>query len=189
MKYIVFDIETTTAVGPGELTDMDISVVSLYSSETNSLMSFTVDEFKEMWKHFETADVVIGYNNDHFDMPILNKYYAGDLTQIRSIDILAEIKKSYGRRVKLDDIAKATLNHQKSGHGLQAVEWWEQGEIEKIKKYCEDDVKLTHDIYLFAKENKYLNLITFSGDKIKIEINTDDWETKENTGLTFSMGF
>ena len=49
--------------------------------------------------------------------------------------ILKEIKNSFGRRMKLDQIAEATLGTKKSGHGLEAVEWWKKGEKEKVKKY------------------------------------------------------
>ena len=92
MNYLVFDIETTEAVGPGEITDLNISVVSVYTSQNKEIQSFTVDEFGKMWELFENADAIIGYNSEHFDIPILNKYYPGDLSQIKSIDILKSIK-------------------------------------------------------------------------------------------------
>jgi len=44
----------------------------------------------------------------------------------------------------------------KSGHGLQAVEWWKQGEIDKIKRYCLDDVKVTKGVYEYGLKYKAL---------------------------------
>src|SRR5690606_38500244 len=95
-------------VGSNDPTALDISVVSLYDSELDSVMSFMQEDFPKMWKHFEMTDVLIGYNSDHFDIPLLNKYYSGDLLTMKSIDIMKSIKESLGRRPKLDDVASAT---------------------------------------------------------------------------------
>lgn len=189
MNYVVFDIETTEPVGPGELTDMNISVVSVYSSADDSMQSFLEKDFGKMWKIFEEADAIVGYNSEHFDIPILNKYYSGDLSQIKSIDILKYIKESYGRRVKLDDIAAATLGTKKSSHGLQAVKWWQEGKIAEIIQYCEDDVRITKDVFFFALNNGFLKLKDFKGETVQIPIKTDTWGEKEDASVTFSMGF
>jgi len=189
MNYLVFDIETTEAVGPGEITDLNISVVSVYTSQNKEIQSFTVDEFGKMWELFENADAIIGYNSEHFDIPILNKYYPGDLSQIKSIDILKSIKESFGRRVKLDDVANATLGKKKIANGLQAIEWWKEGKIDEIKKYCEEDVMITKDIFEYALNYKRLHLLNFGGEKIDIKIDTNGWDEKESSSITFSMGF
>jgi len=76
-----------------------------------------------------------------FDTPILNRYYSGDLTKIGSLDLLSEIKKSLGHRIKLDSVAEATLGRKKTGHGLEAMTWWKQGRFDDVIKYCTEDVK------------------------------------------------
>ncbi len=51
------------------------------------------------------------------------------------------VQKVLGRRIKLDTLAEATLGKKKSGNGLEAVAWWRNGEVEKVMKYCLDDVE------------------------------------------------
>ncbi|MCK5027421.1 MAG: ribonuclease H-like domain-containing protein, partial [Candidatus Pacebacteria bacterium] len=146
MKNIVFDIETQNTfqeVGSNNVTDLDISVVCIYDFETDEYSSFMINDLNDLWPILEKANMLIGYNSDHFDIPLLNKYYQGDLSHIKSLDILKEIKESAGKRVRLDQIAEATIGENKSGHGLQAVTWWKQGEVDKIIKYCLDDVRIT----------------------------------------------
>jgi len=189
MNYLIFDIETTDAVGPGEITNMDISVISIYCSKDKTMHSFLEKDFGKMWKLFEEADALVTYNGEHFDIPILNKYYSGDLTQIKSIDILVFIKESFGRRVKLDDIAAATLGAGKTAHGLQAVEWWKEGKIKEIIEYCEADVKITNDIFEFAMQNGFLKLKDYTGKIIDIRIDTSTWSKKDDSAMSFSMGF
>ncbi len=182
MRKIVFDIETKNIfqdVGSNDPVDLDISIVGLYDYESDSYKSFTQEEFPSMWEIISKSDMLITYNGDHFDIPLLNKYYKkaglGDLNQIRSLDILKEIKNTYGRRMKLDQIAEGTFGIHKSGNGLEAVAWWKQGEIDKIRKYCLDDVKITKDVYEYAMKNK--KLIFKEGPFTKeIKLDTKHWE-------------
>ncbi len=188
MRKITFDIETTSAAAVFDIGAMEISVVGVHDSETDSYRAYTVPEFPELWPIIERADLLIGYNSDHFDIPILNKYYAGDLTKIRSIDLLAEIKNVLGRRLKLDSVAKATLGKKKSGHGLDAVTWWAEGKVEKVKKYCLDDVRITKEIYDYAREHKKLRYDDF-GQKRDIPIDSASWETEVHSALTHTLPF
>jgi DEAD/DEAH box helicase domain-containing protein len=191
MRKIVFDIETKNIfqdVGRADPVLLDISLVGIYDYESDQYMSFLEDELPKLWPYIEKADLIIGYNSDHFDIPLLNKYYPGDLTKIKSLDLMAEIRKSLGRRIGLGAVAEATLGIGKSGNGLEAVEWWKSGEIEKIRKYCLDDVKVTKDLYEFMAKNKGIRYKD-GGELKKLMVDTAGWDTVEDAGMTFSMGF
>lgn len=188
MRKITLDIETTSAAATFDMSAMELAVIGIHDSETDAYRAYTVPELPELWPVIERADLLIGYNSDHFDIPILNKYYAGDLTKIRSIDLLAEIKQVLGRRLKLDSVAKATLGKRKTGHGLDAVTWWAEGKVEKVKKYCLNDVKITKEIYDFAREHKKLRYDDF-GQKRDIPIASEHWETTPGVALTHTLPF
>lgn len=192
MRKIVFDIETSNIfqeVGSNNPVDLSISVVGLYDSESDTYQTFLESEFGKMWPLIERADMLITFNGDHFDIPLLNKYYAGDLTKIKSLDLLKEMQKSAGRRMKLDQIAEGTLGINKSGHGLDAIRWWRDGEIEKVKQYCIDDVRITKDLYEYALKNN--KLIFKEGPNLnEVKLDTKDWETlPESASLNFSLPF
>lgn len=191
MRKIVFDIETRNMfqdVGSNDPKDLDISVVCIYDYQTATYQSFLQEDLGKLWPILENADMVITYNGEHFDIPLLDKYYPGDLTKIKSLDLLKEVKKSLGFRLKLDSIASGTLGHGKSGHGLEAITWWKNGEIDKLIKYCIDDVKVTKDIYEYALANGHLKYK--DGPLIKeIKLDTKDWEKKSDTSMTFTLGF
>jgi len=191
MRKIVLDIETKNIfqdVGKNDPTMLDMSLIGIWDSETNKYEAFLENELNKLWPIIEKADVLIGYNSDHFDIPLLNKYYPGDLTLIKSVDLMNEIKNVVGRRMKLDHVAEATLGINKSGHGLQAITWWKQGEIEKIKEYCLDDVKITKKLYDYAL--KHGKLKYKEGPKsIAIPLDTSNWETPIEHGLTHTLPF
>lgn len=191
MRYIVFDLETRNIfsdVGSHDPTALDISVVGLYYSPEDKYYSFFEEDFPKMWPIIEKVDMLIGYNSDHFDVPLLNKYYHGELNNIKSLDLLAEIKKSLGRRVSLDQVAEGTLGKGKIGHGLQAIEWWKKGDLDSLQKYCLEDVKLTKEIYEYALKNKKLKFKE-AGKTFDIPLDTSSWNMKEESAMTFSLPF
>ena len=168
MSYeVIFDIETqnTFAEVNNDFKKLKISVISIYRTDLATYQSFTENELSQLWPILEKSDRLVGYNSEHFDLPVLGNYYLGDLTKIPHLDIMKEVKEALGFRLKLADLAEATLdNVQKTADGLQALRWWKEGKIEEIKKYCEQDVRVTKEIYDFGKQNKQLFYKTFNGD-------------------------
>ncbi len=191
MRKIVFDIETRNIfsdVGSSDPAALDISIVGIYDSETDSYSSYAQEELKDLWPILERADMLIGFYSESFDLPLLNKYYPGDLSKIKHLDLLKEIRKQNGRGASLNKFAVGTLNIQKSGDGLEAVKWWREGKIDLIRKYCLDDVKITKEIYDYAIANK--KVIFKEGRELKeVSLNTDDWETPSENKMTFSLPF
>jgi len=161
-KEIVFDIETL-----GDIKDFNsqkLTVVSIYQFENDQYRSFEESELGELWPLFEKAERLIGFNSEHFDLPILNRYYAGDLLLFPHLDLLKVIKETTGTRFKLNDLARATLQQTKSADGLQAQKWWQEGKKDEVKKYCEQDVRVTKDLYEYGRKNKMLYIETLAGD-------------------------
>ena len=191
MKVLTFDIETMGEfLGNGDFSNQEVTVVGVHNSETGELTSYLKEDLPKMWPLFESADVIVGYNSDHFDIPILNRYYAGDLTKIKSVDLLKEVKNVLGRRLKLDYIAEATLGKKKSGNGMEAVVWWKQGLKEKVRDYCLDDVRITNAIYEYAKKHGSLKYKDYESGPREIKLDTSQWETPSDTGaITYTLPF
>lgn len=189
MHKIILDIETKNTfqeVGSNDPAKLDISLLVIYDYETDSYTTFMENTLSNLWPILEKTDLIIGYNSDHFDIPLLNKYYPGDLTAVGSLDLMTEIKSVIGRSIRLDNVAEATLGTGKSGHGLQAIEWWKAGKIDKIEKYCRDDVKVTKGVYEYALKNqklKYKNLL----DVVTFEINTSEWDKKTGQAINYTL--
>ena len=132
---------------------------------------------------------MVTWNGEHFDIPLLNKYYPGDLTKIKSIDLMKEVQNVLGRRLRLDSVASATLGVSKSGHGLEAVEWWKNGEVDKIIKYCIDDVRITKDLYEYAVKNGSLKYKDVGGALRAVKLNTAPWSAPVASAMTFTLPF
>ena len=190
MHFVVFDIETispSAVRGRINADEQELTVVGVYDSATDSYASYTKEELGQLWPILERTDLLIGFNSDSFDIPILNRYYPGDLAKIRSLDLLTEVHKSLGRRIRLDSLAQATLGRGKSGHGLDAQHWWAKGEIDKVRAYCLDDVRLTKELYDYMREKqsvKYKDLSTVR----ELKIDTAGWDAaSESPSLTHAL--
>ena len=191
MRKIVFDIETKnffSDVGKNDPALLDIALVAIYDSETDSYSSYVEEELVKLWSIIEKADMLIGFNSDHFDIPLLNKYYPGDLTKIRSLDILKEIKDSYGRRMRLDQLTEGTLGKNKLGGGADAINWWRAGDVERVRTYCIEDVKLTKELYEYALIHHKL-IFKEGGALNEIKLDVAGWEKPADHKLTFSLPF
>jgi DEAD/DEAH box helicase domain-containing protein len=191
MRHITLDIETKNIfedVGANDPSLLDISVVCIHDSQDNSFQSYLEQDLNKLWQIIEHADALITWNGDHFDIPLLNKYYPGDLTHIKSIDLMKEVQKTLGRRLKLDTVGQATLGRAKSGHGLDAIEWWKNGEIDKIIKYCIEDVRLTRDLFDYAEKNGHLKYTDLGSIK-EIKLDTSSWNVPESASMTHTLPF
>ena len=163
MKLVVFDVETKKAfdeVGGYYPEKLGVSLSGVYYRDTDSgeewLRGFREEEFPEMFRVFERADRIVGFNSIGFDMPALSPYYVGDLLALPNLDIMLEIQKQVEHRVALDAVAKETLGIQKSGHGLDAIRYYHDGDWDALTKYCLRDVEVTRDLYDHGCQHKIL---------------------------------
>lgn len=184
---VIFDLETKKIfddIVGNDPADLGVSLVSLYQRTLDEnfneiegkVQSFWEEEFEKMWPIFQNAQRIIGFNSLKFDVPALKPYAPSQFSKLPHFDILEEIRKITDRRTSLNSIAKITLGKEKSDTGLNAVTYFAKGDSEslaKLKRYCEDDVLITKEVYDFAFKNKKLKFI-------------DHWNTLREISLDFS---
>lgn len=173
-NYIFFDIETQLLShevgGWSNMDKMKVAVICLYSSREDKFYHYTEEQVTACIEKLKEADLIIGFNNKCFDNIVLRPYTDFDLSSLPTFDILEEINKKLHHRIKLQSLAEATLDTGKSSDGLKAVQWFKEGKIEEVKKYCQKDVEITRDLFYFAKENGYLKYIDKTGDIKTVEM-------------------
>jgi len=160
LHFGVFDIETQRSAkevgGWHRAHRMGISCVVLYDSLDDTYLEYMENQVPELIERLKIYDLVIGFNIKRFDYHVLKGYSQFDFRQLSTLDILEEVHKRLGYRLSLNHLAKETLGTEKSGDGLQALQWWKEGRIREIIKYCRMDVQITRDLFRFGKRNGYL---------------------------------
>lgn len=167
MRHIFFDIETKKIFSDVEgnfpeklgVSFVGVCVRDGFSGK-GEMLGFFEDQLTDLFPLLESADVLIGFNSDKFDLPALSPYYSGDILKFPSLDLLDRFKTATGHRIKLDVIAQETLGKGKIGDGLDAIKYYQSGQLDKLKEYCLMDVEITRDVYDFGVKNgrlKYKN--------------------------------
>lgn len=186
---VVFDVETKKSfeeVGGFEnLEQLGISYVGVYSTSQDKLFGFWEDDLEKL----ETIliaekPLLIGFNSLHFDVPVLQPYFKRlDLLTLPHVDILKDVEKVLGHRLKLDSIAQSTLFEGKSGSGLDAIRWYREGNFDQLAQYCLDDVRVTRDIYEFGKRHGHV-FYTGGGEKKPIPV---QWAPEGQITITMQL--
>ena len=159
-RILFFDLETQKLAqevgGWNNCHLMRISVAVIYDSLAKEFFSFTEDNILEMVERFKEADLIVGFNVKGFDYKVLGAYTNINLFDLPTFDILEDVHKRLGFRLGLDNLAKESVNKGKSADGLKAVEWFRQGDMESIKKYCIQDVAATRDVFYHGLNKGHL---------------------------------
>jgi len=168
---LVIDIETKKSFadvgGKENLRELGVAVAGVYSYGANEFFALEEHELPRLGEMLARSERLIGFNIKQFDIPVMEPYLGQDaFSRLAVTDIFEDAQNFLGHRVGLDGVAKATLGVGKSGHGLEALEWFKQGRIEEVKKYCLDDVRLTRDLYDYGKKNSHVLFESFVDRKI-----------------------
>lgn len=132
-KKIVLDLETQKSFeevgGRGKNHLLKISVVDIYDYITDKYLTFEEHEIPKLASMLQTADQIIGYNIKDFDFEVLQPYLNFNIFEVPYLDILEEVVKSIGHRIKLESVAQGTLGSGKSGNGLEAILYYKSSKI------------------------------------------------------------
>ena len=203
IDFLVFDLETQRSAqdvgGWQNIPEMKMSVGVIWDSRDEKYHFYYHDDAIALYEHLISGPLVIGYNHIGFDYPVVSGYFPkgperekalNQMNSAANFDLLIDIRALIGKRIKLDSVARATLNTGKSADGLLALKWYQEylaGETEKLQMiadYCKMDVQVTRDVYLYGRDkgnilyvDKTLGLKTiavdWSGDKKIEEIKPD----------------
>jgi DEAD/DEAH box helicase domain-containing protein len=174
LRYGVFDVETRRSAaevgGWHRAERMGISVLVLYDSGPDRFFVYRDDEIADFVSHLKELGLVVGFNNKRFDNLVLSAYTACDLGALPTLDILEEVKDRLGYRLSLDGLAEQTLGVKKTADGLQALQWYQEGRIDKIIEYCKKDVALTRDLFRYGVANGYLLFKNKAGSVVRCPV-------------------
>ncbi|MFA5052680.1 MAG: ribonuclease H-like domain-containing protein [Parcubacteria group bacterium] len=157
---IVIDIETKNTFydvgGEQNIARLEMSLACAYSYNKNEYLSFWENDVKDLGQMLKDAAFVVGFSINRFDLPVLDKYFDFSTKALRRVDLLEEIEVSVGKRIGLDLLARANLGTGKTHNGLEAIKFWNEGNLKELEEYCLNDVKVTKELFDLAKGQKYL---------------------------------
>jgi DEAD/DEAH box helicase domain-containing protein len=174
---LFFDIETQKSAeevgGWQNCHKMRLAVGVIYDSREEQFFVYHEGEVEKLIKKLQEADLVIGFNLKRFDYQVLSGYGKMDLDRIHTFDILEDLYTRIGFRLSLAHLAEKTLGIRKVADGLQSIEWFRKGMIEKVIEYCKNDVLITRDLFEFGRKNSYIIFEHREGELVRLQV---DWD-------------
>ena len=178
MNIVYFDLETQKTFdevgGRNNIAALKLACGVTWSTSRNDFAVYWESDIPALVADLKGADRVVGFNVINFDYEVLRAYLPEEpyaLRSIRTTDMLNDIFRTLGFRLSLDSLAKATLGTTKTADGLQSVEWFRNGELDKVAEYCKTDVDITRRIHEFGRENRFIYYYSKLGSKLKLEVN------------------
>ena len=178
-RVLYFDLETQKSAedvdGWGNIHLMGLAVGVVWDSLEQKYFSYLENEASKLVEKLRTANLVVGFNVKKFDYGVLQPYADFDLHEITTFDMLEDIKVKLNHRLSLNHLAENTLNSKKSADGLISLQWYKEGKIDKIVEYCQQDVKVTRDLFEYGEKYGYIKYKTRSGvaKDLKVDWNVD----------------
>ena len=175
MNLVYFDLESQKLfeeVGGRDASKLLLACGVTWSTERNDFAVYWEQDASALITELKSADRVIGFNIISFDYEVLKPYAPNEnFRSIRSTDMLQDIFRTLNFRISLDSIAKATLGATKTADGLKSVEWFKNGELDKVAEYCKADVDITRRVYEFGHDNGFVHYYSKLGSKLKVAVN------------------
>lgn len=182
INEVIFDLETQRFFDEApDPSQFGVSVISLYTRTldekfneiSGEMLSFFEEDVLKSFEYFKRANRIIGFNSKRFDVPVLKPYFPLEFQKFNHFDILEHIKEINGKRVSLNAVAKETLGQQKVDEGGNAIIYWKKHDEEslrKLKYYCEEDVRITKEVYDYGFKNKTLKFKDYWNDIKQIDV-------------------
>ncbi len=175
MNLVYFDLETQKLfedVGGRGASKLLLACGVTYSTAKNDFSVYWEKDAAALVAELKSADKVIGFNIKNFDYQVLQPYTPQEnFRGFRSVDMLDDIFRVLGFRISLDSLAKACLGATKTADGIQSVEWFRAGELDKVAEYCKADVDITRRVYEFGRDNGFVHYYSKLGSKLKVAVN------------------
>jgi DEAD/DEAH box helicase domain-containing protein len=147
---------------------MRVAVAVIFDTSVGRFEAFREADVPALLERLDAADLVVGYNICRFDYSVLRGYTDRDFDALPTFDMLDAIHARIGFRLPLAHLGEETLGRGKSADGLQSLEWWKQGRLDLIERYCRDDVALMRDLLDFAEEHGHLRFRTRNGERVRL---------------------
>lgn len=174
MNIVYFDLESQKLfheVGSRDASKLLLACGVTWSTERNDFAVYWEKDAAALVAELKSADRVVGFNIIGFDYEVLRPYArAENFRTFRSTDMLRDIYQALNFRLSLDSIARATLGTTKIADGVQSVEWFRKGELEKVAEYCKADVDITRRVHEFGRDHGFVHYYSKLGSKLKVAV-------------------
>jgi len=175
MNTVFFDLETQNLFqdvgGRENIEKLRVACGVTWSTQTNDFSVYWETDVPALIEELKSGTKIVGYNLRGFDYRVLQPYAPETrFASLPTLDLLLDLQRILGFRISLDSIASASLALTKTADGMQSVEWFRAGELDKVAEYCKADVDITRRVYEFGRDHGHIFYKSKLGSKLKVDV-------------------
>jgi DEAD/DEAH box helicase domain-containing protein len=178
-RVLVFDLETLRSAhdvgGWGNLKNMGMACGVVYDSLDEQYHVYLQTQVRELVDHLAKGDLVVGFNHVRFDYAVLSGCSDAPIPNLPNFDILEDVERRLGHRLKLNSLVTATLKESKSADGMQSLQWIKEGKMDLVTEYCKKDVEVTKRLFDYGVKEGRVYYYDRDGESIQMTV---DWNPK-----------
>lgn len=158
---------------------LGLGVAVTYDTADKRYRMYTADTADDLFACLQAADMIIGFNTRDFDYQILQPYTASALTTLPTLAILDEIHQVLGFRLSFRHVLKETLDIDRPDDSIQNLQWYQEGERERIAQLCRRDIDMLRHLIDYGNTHGVLCYRDQLGTRHAFPVS---WQTRTHYG-------
>jgi DEAD/DEAH box helicase domain-containing protein len=119
---------------------LGLGIAVTYDTQDGQYRVYTSETVEELFASLHQADLVVGFNVHDFDYQVLQPYTTAALAALPTLAILDAVQQVLGYRLSFSHLVKETLGIDRPDESLQTLQWFRQGDRNRIVQYCRRDI-------------------------------------------------
>ena len=129
---------------------LGLGVAVTYDTREGRYNVYTAETVAALLASLREADLVIGFNTRDFDYQVLQPYTEVPLATLPTLAVLDEVQRTLGFRLSLRHLVKETLGIERPDDSLRTLQWYQEGERERIVQQCRRDLELLRELVRYG---------------------------------------
>jgi DEAD/DEAH box helicase domain-containing protein len=129
---------------------LGLGVAVTYDTREGQYNVYTAETVAALLASLREADLVIGFNTRDFDYQVLQPYTDVPLATLPTLAVLDEVQHALGFRLSLRHLVKETLGIERPDDSLRTLQWYQEGERERIVQQCRRDLELLRELVRYG---------------------------------------
>jgi DEAD/DEAH box helicase domain-containing protein len=119
---------------------LGLGVAMTYDTQDGLYRVYTAETVEDLLASLRLADLVIGFNLRDFDYQVLQPYTTASLAALPTLALLDAVQEELGYRLSFTHLLQETLGINRPDESLQTLQWFRQGDRNRIVQYCRRDI-------------------------------------------------
>jgi len=129
---------------------LGLGMAVTYDTREGRYNVYTAETVAALLASLREADLVIGFNTRDFDYQVLQPYTDVPLATLPTLAVLDEVQRTLGFRLSLRHLVKETLGLERPDDSLRTLQWYQEGERERIVQQCRRDLELLRELVRYG---------------------------------------